>query len=429
MRPRLHKIPKNRGQAMITAVMLLLAGSLIIVGSVSSPVLKDIRITRSLEESKQSFSMSEGAVEDLVYRIKNGYTFSTIENTSLNGVMATATTIAILDQREVVALGDKDNIKRLTRVVMSQSTGASFNYGLQAGDGGIHMKNTSSVVGNIYSNGPITGANSNITYGDIVSAGPTGLIDGVHATSSAFAHTINNSDIDLDAYYQVISGTTVGGTSFPGSPDQMTSTMPIDDSLVSDWEIAAQAGGIISSPCPYLINSDVVIGPVKIECDLNISGTPTVTLNGVVWVTGNILIGNSSVIRINPALGGKSVPIIADNPADRLLSSKVKITNSSSFLGSGTEGSYILVLSQNNSAENGGNEKAIEVNNTANGDLLIYAGHGVIDLQNSISLKEVTGYKINLNNSAKIIYETGLASLLFTSGPGGGYVIESWLEI
>ncbi len=60
-----RKIPTNKGQAMITVVMFLLAGSLIVIGGVSSPVLKDIKITRNLEESKQSFSLSEGAVEDM----------------------------------------------------------------------------------------------------------------------------------------------------------------------------------------------------------------------------------------------------------------------------------------------------------------------------------------------------------------------------
>ena len=49
-------------------------------------------------------------------------------------------------------------------------------------------------------------------------------------------------------------------------------------------------------------------------------------------------------------------------------------------------------------------------------------------LSNTISIKEASAYKIQLSNSAKIIYETGLANLLFTSGPSGGYSIESWRE-
>ena len=87
------------------------------------------------------------------------------------------------------------------------------------------------------------------------------------------------------------------------------------------------------------------------------------------------------------------------------------------------------MISQNNDAENGGSGVAIEAGNNAGGDLLVYAAHGEILLKNNISLKEVSGYRIHLQNFAKVVYETGLASLLFTTGPGGGYVVDSWEEI
>ena len=108
---------------------------------------------------------------------------------------------------------------------------------------------------------------------------------------------------------------------------------------------------------------------------------------------------------------------------------KIELQNSAQFQNSGTEGSYILILSQNNSAENGGGEKAIILKNSANGDVLVYAGHGEIELQSSVDLKEVTAYRIRIKNSAQIIYESGLANILFTSGPSGGYSISDWKEI
>ena len=59
----------------------------------------------------------------------------------------------------------------------------------------------------------------------------------------------------------------------------------------------------------------------------------------------------------------------------------------------------------------------------------MYAAHGEIRIKQSLTLKEVTAYKIRLQNSAEVIYESGLASLLFTSGPGGGFEVSSWGEI
>ena len=88
-----------------------------------------------------------------------------------------------------------------------------------------------------------------------------------------------------------------------------------------------------------------------------------------------------------------------------------------------------MLISQNLSAESGGTEVALDVKNTVSGDLLVYAGHGEISLQNSINLKEVSAYRNRLKNTAEVIYETGIANLLFDSGPSGSYEILSWEEI
>ena len=139
----------------------------------------------------------------------------------------------------------------------------SFSFGVQAGNGGVFLENSSSVRGNVYSNGPVTGQNNNIVRGTIVSAGPVGLIDGAYATSSGYAHTIQDSTLDGNAYFQTISNTTVGGTQYPGSADQPTTTLPISDELVEEWKAAALLGGTHTTPCPYVISTSVTLGPRK----------------------------------------------------------------------------------------------------------------------------------------------------------------------
>lgn len=429
MRKIYKKAEMKKGQAMLIAVLFFLTGSMLIVSGIASPVLQDIKMTQDLKESKQSFFTSESGVEDVVYRLKNSIGFSSTEVISIGDSSAITTTAVLSDRREVISVADKNNLIRKAKVVVIQGSGATFNYGMQAGEGGIILENSSSVSGNLYSNGSIVGSVLNVIKGDVVSAGPSGLIDGIHATSSGYANTIVNAIIDGNAYFQSILNTDVDGIEFSNSEDQATSTLPISDDLLDEWEGDAEAGGTISSPCPYIINSDEIIGPVKIECDLIIKGSPTVTIMGAIWVEGNIEIENTATVQVSSSLGSASVVIIADNPLNRLTSSKVEIQNSATFIGSGTEGSYVLVISRNDSAENGGGEKAIEVENTANGDLLIYAGHGEVVLKNNISLREVTAYRIRLQNNAEVIYETGLASLLFQSGPSGGFTIDSWDEI
>lgn len=420
---------KNGGQAVLMSVVFFLFISLAIMFGLASPVARDISLAREATGSIQSFFLAEAAAEDVFYRLRNGMQVASPEVLTLLGARAT-TTIADVgsNEKEIVATGDiRSNIRKV-KARLSVSSGASFNYGVQVGNGGFLIENTASVRGNIYSSGAIIGANSNIIRGDVISAGPLGLINSIHATSSAYAHTITNSQIDKDAYYQSISGTTVGGISYPGSADQPIADLPIADDLILLWEAAAEAGGIINSPCPYEIKNNITLGPVKINCDLKITGNPTITLTGALWVLGNINIENTATVRISPSLGIVSVPVIADKPTNRTTSSKIELENSATFVGNGS-GSYVMVVSQNNSSELGGSEKAISVENSANGDLLLYASHGEVHIKNSARLKEVTGYKVHLSNSAEVTYETGLASLLFSAGPGGSWTIAEWKEV
>ena len=299
---------------------------------------------------------------------------------SLDGYFATTTVADISGAKEITATGTAAKMIRKSKVKLKSNNGVSFHYGVQVGEGGIIMENSSQVLGNVFSNGPIVGENSNLVKGDVISAGPSGSVANSHATGTVYAHTISNSDIDKDAYYATISNTTVEGVSYPNSPDQATSSLPITDAMIEAWKTAA-AVATVSSPCPYEINSNITIGPVKINCDLEISGSPTVTITGPVWVKGNIEIENTAIVKLASSLGANSVAVIADNPANRTTGSKIELKNSAQFQNSGTEGSYILFVSQNNSAQGGGSEKAITMENSASGDILVYASHGEVHLK------------------------------------------------
>jgi hypothetical protein len=214
----------------------------------------------------------------------------------------------------------------------------------------------------------------------------------------------------------------VRGTSNPNSPDHGTAPLPISDAQINEWEtIAATGGTAVCSSGSYQISSgSVTIGPIKIPCDFIVSGTSQVTIAGHIWVTGNITIQNSAAIKMAPALGAANVAIIADKPSNQLTSSKIAVKNTATFQNSGTAGSFIFLISQNNSAESGGSETAIDLGNST-ATMVAYAAHGLIPLENTVSLKEVTAYKITMRNSANIIYDTGLPSAVFKSGPGGSW--------
>ncbi len=419
------------GQAMTIVVILFLSAATMLSAGVFLPVLKNVQNISHLVLSKQSFNYGESMLEDASYRIMKGMNIDSEESfyNLEREVVATSTITEIGDKKYVQVKSFLNQDIRKMKGVFVEGDGVSFNYGVQVGEGGVFMENTSSISGNLYSNGTVV-ANDNNIEGDVVSAGPSGLVDSIIATGDMYANTIQDSDIEEDAYYadNNISNTTVGGTEHPNSSDQPTTSLPISDDLISKWEEGAAEGEIISEPCPYEINKDTTIGPAKIECNLEINGNVTITLSGALWVEGDIEMNNRAQIVIDESLGDKSVPFIADNPNDRENSSIILIQNQTNFSGNSSDESYVLLISQNSSSENGEDEEAIELSNAVSGDLLLYAGHGEILLQNNASLKEVTAYKIHLQNSARVIYEDGLANTLFTSGPSGGFSIEEWRE-
>lgn len=385
-------------------------------------------------ESAQALALAEAGMDKAVYELNQNTSYSGETNTVLSPGVFTMT-VSNIDStaKRITATGYVPNSSNptATRTIKANvginNAAVSFRYGVQSGAGGFKLDNTSSITGNVYSGGSVIGSNQNYIYGDVISAGASGLVYGIHATSSVYAHTIGNASentiIDRNAYYAMSKvNTTVSGTSYPSSPDQATTSLPISDAQIDEWETLAAAGGtaVCSSGSYNISSGNVSLGPIKIPCSLTISNSATVTLNGHIWVTGNITIQNSAIIKMAPSFGIESVAIIADNPSNRLTSSKIAVKNSASFQNSGTPGSFVLLVSQNNSAESGGSEDAIELENNTSA-MIAYAAHGLIPLENSVSLKEVTAYKIHLKNSANVKYDTGLASVVFDSGPGASW--------
>jgi hypothetical protein len=60
---------------------------------------------------------------------------------------------------------------------------------------------------------------------------------------------------------------------------------------------------------------------------------------------------------------------------------------------------------------------------------IIYTNGGTIKIQNNAVLKEVVGYRLEVENDADVVYESGLANVNFSAGPSGGWIVTSWKEI
>jgi hypothetical protein len=418
------------GYILLVETILFIAISVIVVVGVVNPLLSGYASTQSFVRSGQALLTADSALDEALYRLKNGKTMPASLNLSLASTTATINITTISGGQRITTVGQNRNYARNIQADVRSGTGISFHFGVQSGKGGFTLANSSQITGDVYSDGTISGAGNNI-YGNAISASSTGLINNVHVTGSAYAHTITNSTIDKDAYYVTKTGTTVLGTSYPNSPDQGNAALPISDAQIAQWEADAAAGGIRNCSGTYTIQgtTTVTLGPEKITCNLNIRSS-TVTINGPLWVTGNITVEQSSLVKISPSLGSQNVPIIADNPADRSGSSIIQAQNTTQFQGSGSAGSFVFLISQNNNAEGGGSTDAITVQSAAEA-LVVYAAHGKISLSQSVNLRQATAYKIAMANSAKVTYDTSLPNTLFAPGASSSANFDQieWGEI
>lgn len=429
---------RNRGNILLLSLIFL--GIFVTVSTaLLSYITSSLRAERVAVASAQALALAEGAIDKAAKEINQNLSYSGETDTALgNGTFTITVTSIDSSTKRVTATAYVPNsmnpvaTKSIKANIAISSDIISFHYGIQAGQGGFTLANSASIVGNVFAGGPVIGSGSNYIYGDVVSSGATGLVYGIHATSSVYAHTIGTAGtpttIDKDAYYVTKTNTTVTGTLHPNSADQATVDLPISDAQITEWENQATAGGIINA-CDgqgnYVVNTNMSLGPVKIECNLVVKSTSGVLkVTGPIWVKGNITTQTGPTIRIDPSLGSENVAIIADNPNDQTGSGLISVGQSTVFQGSGAANSFVFLISQNRSAELGGSTVAISMAQGASA-LVAYAAHGLLTLSQSVSVKEATGYKITLSQSANVTYDTGLPSTVFESGPGGSWAVAT----
>ncbi len=245
------------------------------------------------------------------------------------------------------------------------------------------------------------------------------------------ANAISNCTVNGDAAYNSMTNCIIlGSQTTPNTPpdDPPQIPLPIPQSVIDDWKNEAASGGTCAPP-ECRLNGDydptacnISLGSKKINgnmiLDASCSGGQTLTITGNIWVTGNIDISNNAKIRLSAGYGTASGIILSDG--------WIHISNNGQFSGSGTAGSYIMLLST--ATGDGHYESAIDLHNNATG-AIFYAQNGLVWLHNNVEVTEVVGRGLHLDNNATLIYEIGLQDVKFSSGPSGGYDVKYWKEV
>lgn len=426
---------------MLLFVLFFSMAVTVLLFMLGSALFADTSDLGKISRSKQALLTAEALAEDVAYRRIADLNVDTNEQLDLGGVVAYATTTFdnVLIEYRTQAEAEYQGVVRRSEVVVGEQS-VDIDFGLLAGTGGINMENSVAIYGDVYANGPVIGANSAEIFGNAISAGPTGLLEGVSATGSVYAHTIDDINVEEDAYYTVQAGaSTVWGTRYTPSPDMPYLPLPLSDSVIQQWkDDIVNTGTTIAATDPlcssgtYTIDGDTTIGWLKIECDLSIrkTGAATiVTLNGPVWVEGNLEFRQGPEIRVDAALGRYSAQFIVDNEANRTTSSKIVIRNSTDFYGSGDSRSYVLLLSMNEDSSLGGAEDAIEIQQSANGRIIAYSADGSVVTSNGIDLIATVGHIIDLGQSSSVTYDVDVSKLFFPPAGNIIYELEDWQQI
>ncbi len=153
------------GYILILNTLVFLAISFLIISAVIVPLVSGMRAARAYTASTQSFMLTNSALEEALYKMKNQMTLASSETLTLAGSSAEITVASALGGKTVEVAGDVHDYQRMLRVRVTESTGVSFNYGLQAGQGGFVMSGGARINGNVYSNGNIVGSGAPIITG------------------------------------------------------------------------------------------------------------------------------------------------------------------------------------------------------------------------------------------------------------------------
>ncbi len=224
------------------------------------------------------------------------------------------------------------------------------------------------------------------------------------------ANTVENVNIAGNAYYQTLITSTVDGSSNPGSADPPPKVFPISDANINEWKQQAETNGIRNgdiSSCSLTLDSQKIVGNVNLD-----SGC-TVTVKTPIWITGNLTLNSNNILTLDSSYGSTSGAILVDG--------QITMNSNNHLNGTGTGSSLLMALSTYNSKTNG--IPAIAVNSNGNTGVY-YASSGIIQPGTGNTFKELTAWKIQLVNHSTIAYETGLSSVLFSSGPSGAYSLS-----
>ncbi len=292
---------------MLLTTVIFMMVSVVIIFGLATPIVNQIFLSRDIWGAKQSYYLSEASIEDIIFRLKdsvyNQYIGPT-EYLSVNGYTATTTfsgSLSSIDGLTVTALSNQDGYNKKIETRIKKGSGASFIYGLQAGNGGFTMSGTSGIIGNVFSNGDIIGCSSCYITGSAIASNGSVIKNQSNETPSSPSNSLTFGDTastqDISQSIQVSSSSPLTQISLYikkiGSPSSINIKIVRDNN-------GAPSSNSLDIVSTGILNSSLVTpnyGWIDVSLSPNVSLNPVTTY----WI---VLDGSTGNVNNKYIIGG-----------------------------------------------------------------------------------------------------------------------------
>lgn len=380
----------SSGQAMIMAIVFMTV-ILILAASLFGRTADFLRFGSGFILQEQAIQMAEAGVDWGIWYLNQNAGANPTPSprpVGTTGEYLVTVTDKTSSLKEITSTGYFPNstnpyAKRTIKAqALVDSSQVSFRYAAQVGTGGVNMKNSSTINGTVYTNGSLTGSGSSTINGEAYTVG-----------------TISSPDPTFFCGQPTCK--------HPGSPPTNMPTINYQQ-----WKDAAEAGGVINcggGTCSYT-GGTTTLGPKKLVGNLVVSNFAAIDMQGPIWVTGNVTVQNSAEVRLDPSFGSNGTVLITDGTVNTANSGKFVPTDA-------TPKGYILVVTTSTL------NAAVRVQNSGQ-NAIFYALEGGAELENTATVTALVAKRLELENSATLTYDSGLASASFVIGPGASWAIK-----
>ncbi len=318
----------------------------------------------------------------------------------------------------------------------------SGNYSVITGQGGLIMSNSSKITGgDVYINGEITMSNSSqigltanpvnvnvanqicpipadASYPRLCNAGendnPIAITNSAHIYGTVKANHQTNG-----------SGMTNPGLS--ASSGVTPQPLPTYDRDAQKAAVATTVTGTTGS-C-WGSQTKTWAANTKFTGDVTLSNGCRVTIEGDVWITGNLYLSNSSKLTVADSLGATRPNIMVDGSSGVIFSNSSKLISNASGTGAYVITYYSKASCSPDCADVTGtelndsrDETTIALSNSSEGaQSIFYARWTQVNLSNGGQIGAVVGQTIYMSNSSAITFGTAI--------PGGSnttWVIDGY---